>query len=400
MPSEFHHLFDRALESGLRGLGAKSQTRTLAEIRGVNLCSNDYLGLAEHPALHIAVVEAVRKATRVGGTGSRLLSGHAQSWNELEENFAQFVGTEAALYFGSGYAANLGLLTSLLGKDDLVFSDVSNHASLIDGIRLSGARRVIYPHLDLGALESRLREHEQERCRKLIVTESIFSMEGDVADIAALLGLAERYGAGLIVDEAHATGVHGPGGRGIVAEAGAAREVIASVHTCSKALASAGAFVCGSSLLREHLINHARTFLFTTAMPPYMAGQIRAALDLARDMDAQRAELQAMSTRLCSSLRAKGWDTAASSTQIVPLLIGSNEEALGAAEYLQREGFAVRAIRPPTVPEGSARLRFSLTCTIAAEEISGLERSLGTLRAQGHVPGSSGAAATAAAGRT
>jgi 8-amino-7-oxononanoate synthase len=397
MPSEFHRLFQRELESGLRGLAAKSQRRTLAEIRGVNLCSNDYLGLAEHPALHIAVAEAVRKATRVGGTGSRLLSGHAESWNELEETFAQFVGTEAALYFGSGYAANLGLLTSLLGKDDLVFSDASNHASIIDGIRLSGARRVIYPHLDLGALESRLREHEQERCRKLIVTESIFSMEGDVADIAGLLVLAERHGAGLIVDEAHATGVHGPGGRGIVAEAEAAREVIATVHTCSKALASAGAFVCGSSVLREHLINHARTFLFTTAMPPYMAGQIRAALDLARDMDAQRAELQAMSTQLCSSLRAKGWDIAGSRTQIVPVLIGSNEKALDAAKYLQQEGFAVRAIRPPTVPEGSARLRFSLTCTIAAEEIVRLERSLDAWRGQSHVPAST--SATAAAGR-
>src|SRR5260370_437376 len=152
LPSEFPPLFHRQLESGLRGLGAKSPTRTLAEVRGVNLCSNDYLGLAEHSALHIAVLEAVRKAPRVGGTGSRLLSGHAQSWNELEETFAQFVGTEAALYFGSGYAANLGLLTSLLGKDDLVFSDVSNHASLIDGLRLSGARGFIYPHRDLDAL--------------------------------------------------------------------------------------------------------------------------------------------------------------------------------------------------------------------------------------------------------
>src|SRR5258708_25890559 len=169
MPSEFHHLFHRELESGLRGLGAKSQTRTLAEIQGVNLCSNDYLGLAEHPALQIAVVEAVRKATRVGGTGSRLLSGHSQTWNELEENFAQFVGTEAALYFGCGHSANLGLLTSLLGKDDLVFSDASNHASLIDGMRLSGARRFIYPHLDLGALWSRLREHDQQRSRQPIL---------------------------------------------------------------------------------------------------------------------------------------------------------------------------------------------------------------------------------------
>src|SRR5258708_16040847 len=247
MPSEFHHLFHRELESGLRELGAKSLTRTLAEIRGVNLCSNDYLGLADHPALHIAVVEAVRKATRVGGTDSRLLSGHAQSWNELEETFAQFVGTEAALYFGSGYAANLGLLTSLLGKDDLVFSDVSNHASLIDGMRLSGARRVIYPHLDLGALESRLREHERDRSRNLLVTESIFSMEGDVADIASLLGLAERDGTALIIDEAHATGVHGPGDRGIVAEAGAAREGIAFRPTCRQELASAPARGCGTS---------------------------------------------------------------------------------------------------------------------------------------------------------
>src|SRR5713226_3317602 len=384
MPSEFHHLFHRELESGLRGLGAKSQTRTLAEIRGVNLCSNDYLGLAEHPALHIAVVEAVRKATRVGGTGSRLLSGHAQSWNELEENFAQFVGTEAALYFGSGYAANLGLLASLLGKDDLVFSDASNHASLIDGMRLSGACRVIYPHLDLGALESRLREHERERCRKLIVTESIFSMEGDVADIAALLGLAERYGAGLIIDEAHATAVHGPGGRGIVVAAEAAREVVASIHTCSKALASAGAFVCGSSLLKEHLINHARTFLFTTAMPPYMAGQIRAALRLALGMDAEREELQSRAERFASSLRAQGWDIAGSVTQIVPVVLGGNEEALGAAEFLQAEGIAVRAIRPPTVSEGQARLRFSLTSSIQADEIHILGDALGNWRARRH----------------
>jgi 8-amino-7-oxononanoate synthase len=399
MPSEFHRLFQGEMESGLRALEARSQRRTLAEIQGVNFCSNDYLGLAEHPALHAALMEAVRESARVGGTGSRLLSGHARAWNELEEIFAQFAGTEAALYFGSGYTANLGLLSTLVGKDDLVFSDASNHASLIDGIRLSGARRIIYPHLDLGALESALHKEEHERCRKLIVTESVFSMEGDVADIAALLGLAERHGAGLIVDEAHATAVHGPGGRGIVAAAGAAREVAASVHTCSKALASAGAFVCGSSVLREHLINHARTFLFTTAMPPYMAGQIRAALELVRNMQAQRAELQAMSTRLRNSLRATAWDTAGSTTQIVPVLIGTNEETLSAAEYLQQDGFALRAIRPPTVPEGSARLRLSLTCTIAAQELIRLERSLDAWRAQSHVRGSASATETAAAGR-
>jgi len=396
MPSEFHHFFHGELESGLRALETKSQRRTLAEIRGVNLCSNDYLGLASDAALQAAVVETVEEAARVGGTGSRLLSGHRNVWSELEERFAHFAGTEAALYFGSGYAANLGLLSTLLGKADLVFSDASNHASLIDGIRLSGARKVIYTHLDLDALESRLREHRHQPCRKLIVTESIFSMEGDVADIAALLHLAERYDAGLIVDEAHATAVHGPSGRGIVAAAEAAREVVASVHTCSKALASAGAFVCGNSVLREHLINHARTFLFTTAMPPYMAGQIRAALELARGMDAQRVELQAMSTQFCDSIRAQGWDTAKSTTQIVPALIGTNAEALRAAEYLQREGFAVRSIRPPTVPEGTARLRFSLTCTITPDEIVRLERSLEAWRAQSLVPGRATVAAALA----
>jgi 8-amino-7-oxononanoate synthase len=398
MPSEFHRLFHRELESGLRALEAQSQRRTLAEVQGVNLCSNDYLGLAGHPALQAAVVKAVEEAARIGGTGSRLLSGHAKVWSELEERFADFAGTEAAVYFGSGYTANLGLLSSLVGKEDLVYSDASNHASLIDGIRLSGARKVIYPHLDLDSLEFRLSEHRHERCRKLIVTESVFSMEGDVANVAALLGLAERYGAGLIVDEAHATAVHGPGGRGIVAAAEATREVVASVHTCSKALASAGAFVCGSSVLREHLINHARTFLFTTAMPPYIAGQIRAALKLAQGMNAQRAELQAMSTQFCDSIRTQGWDTAGSMTQIVPALIGANAESLRAAEFLQREGFAVRAIRPPTVPEGSARLRFSLTCTITLDEIVRLERSLEAWRAQSHVPGSATITATALAG--
>src|SRR5207249_9113329 len=176
--------------------------------------------------------------------------------NELEEEFAAFAGTEAALYFANGYAANIGLLASVLGKNDLVFSDELNHASLIDGIRLSGARKEIYPHRDLNGLEHALRRHETESCRKLIVTESVFSMDGDVVDVNAVQKLAERYGANLVADEAHATAVHGPGGAGIVAEARLTREVFATVHTCGKALASAGAFMCGSKTLREFLINH------------------------------------------------------------------------------------------------------------------------------------------------
>jgi 8-amino-7-oxononanoate synthase len=264
----------------------------------------------------------------------------------------------------------------------VVFSDELNHASLIDGIRLSGARKVIYAHVDLNALEAGLREHAAASGRKFVVTETVFSMDGDVVPLRELVGLAERFGAGVIVDEAHATGVHGPSGRGIAAEAGMWGHVIGVTHTCGKALASAGAFVCGSAVLKEHLINHARTFIFSTAMPPYMAGQIRAALRLARGMDAQRAELLSRSRRLAAGLRAQGCDTAGSSTQIVPVVVGGNEEALAAAEYLQQQGFAVRAIRPPTVPEGRARLRFSITAAIAAGELERLEDCLGTWRAQ------------------
>jgi 8-amino-7-oxononanoate synthase len=373
MPSNFQLSFHRELESGLRGLEAQSRRRSLAEICGINFCSNDYLGLAEHPALKKTVAEAVQRATRTGGMGSRLLSGQAAAWQEIEEEFARFAGTEAALYFGSGYAANLGLLTSLLKKEDLVFSDALNHASLIDGMRLSGARKFIYPHLDLNVLEDGLRQHAQERCRKLIVTETVFSMDGDVAPVTEILALADRYGGGVIVDEAHATGVHGPSGRGIAAEHENVQYLAAAVHTCGKALASAGAFVCGSAVLKEHLINHARTFIFSTAMPPYMAEQIRAALRLALAMDKEREELLARAKRLAARMRSQGWDTGNGATQIVPVIIGENGETVAAAEFLQREGFAMRAIRPPTVAQGSARLRFSLTCGIAEDEIERLE---------------------------
>jgi 8-amino-7-oxononanoate synthase len=392
MPSKNNNSFLNQMESGLQGLEARGQRRSLTELSGVNLCSNDYLGLAGHPALCEAVLRAVQAAPRVGGTGSRLLSGHVSGWDELEQEFADFVRSEAALYFGSGYAANIGLLSSVLAKDDLVFSDELNHASLIDGIRLSGARKIIYPHLDLNVLESELEKHRHERGRKFIVTETVFSMDGDVVDATNLFALAQRFGAEVILDEAHATGVHGRSGRGIGAEFCGHPNFLAATHTCGKALASAGAFVCGSRVLREHLVNHARTFIFSTAMPPYMVGQIGAALRLARQMDVQRAGLLARSRRLGAALREQGWDTAGSSTQIVPVVIGGNEEAVHAAQVLRDKGFAVRAIRPPTVKEGTARLRFSVTCAIAPESLVQLEESLGSLRAQHYAHASAGRA--------
>jgi len=382
MLRNFNEHFQGELAQGLRDLDHRGQRRTLVEIPGVSLCSNDYLGLAQHPALRAAVLDAVVEAPRLGGTGSRLLSGHARAWDELEDEFAQFVGTEGALYFAGGYAANVGLLTSVLSKNDLVFSDELNHASLIDGIRLSKARKIIFPHADLNALESVLRRHEHEHCSKFLVTETVFSMGGDIAPMPDLVFLADRFGLGLIVDEAHATGVHGPSGRGIAAQAGALSNMVAAVHTCGKSLASAGALVCGSAILKNHLINHARTFIFSTAMPPYMAAQIRAALRLACGMDSQRVNLLVAARRLSAGLRSQGWEAAGSASQIVPVVIGGNEETVLAAEFLQSQGFAVRAIRPPTVKAGSARLRLSLTCTLSSEELLRLENVLGVWRSQ------------------
>ena len=376
MPSDALSAWKDRLHQGLSALEARSQRRSLAEIQGVNFCSNDYLGLAGNPALRAAVAEAVRSTEKVGGTGSRLLSGQTEEWSDLEDEFAKFAGTESALFLTTGYAANLGLLSSLLGKDDVVFSDERNHASLIDGMRLSGARKVIYPHLNLNALEDSLRQAAGTPWRRVIVTESVFSMDGDIAPLVELADLAEKYNAALILDEAHATGVHGPAGHGLAAAAGITSKVLAVIHTCGKALASAGAFVCGPAVLKGHLLNHARTFIFSTALPPYFAAQIRAAMRLAEGMNEDRASLLYRAANLRAALQSEGFDTAGTASQIVPVVLGDNDATLDAAEHLQREGFAVRGIRPPTVPEDRSRLRLSLTTRISQEELSRLVHAL------------------------
>jgi 8-amino-7-oxononanoate synthase len=353
----------RRAQAALEALEARSQLRRLEIIEGegINFCSNDYLGLSTDARLREAVASALAGGSVVGSTGSRLLSGHARIWDELERELAQFAGSEAALYFNSGYAANVGLLSCVLQPGDVVFSDRANHASIIDGIRLSGARKVIFPHLDLNVLEDELRRCGPMPEQKFIVTESVFSMEGDRASIADLITLAERYGAELIVDEAHAIGVLGPQGRGLAAAAGATQRVLAVVYPCGKALAGAGAFLACSNVLKQYLVNHARTFIFSTALPPYVAAQMRAAIRIVTAADAERALLQNLASHLRARLREHGFDTARSDSQIVPVLLGENERALRMAERLCREGFAVRAIRPPTVPAGTARLRLSLT---------------------------------------
>ncbi len=373
----------RGLERDLAALESRAQLRRLEIVAGVNLYSNDYLGLAADPRLRAAVAAAVNEGAAVASTGSRLLSGNAVIWEQLEAEIAAQFHTEAALYFNSGYAANVGLLASVLRPGDVVFSDSANHASLIDGIRLSAARKVIFPHLDLDALESELRSaavQSGSEERKLIVVESVFSMDGDRAPIAELVSLAQRHGAGLLVDEAHATGVFGPQGRGLIAEAGLTREVFATMHTCGKALAGFGAFVCGSETLKQYLVNRARTFIFSTALPPYVAAQMRAALRIVAAADAERRRLAELAAFLRERLRAAGFDTAGSDSQIVPVVLGSNERALAFAARLCHEGFAVRAIRPPTVPQGTARLRFSLHANLTTEILGRLVESLVRIR--------------------
>jgi 8-amino-7-oxononanoate synthase len=365
------------MDQELGNIRKQSQLRTLETLEGINLCSNDYLGLASDATFKQAVIDAVSQAASVGASGSRLLSGNRAEWERLESEFARFAGTEAALYFGSGYAANVGLLSSILRPGDTIFSDALNHASLIDGMRLSGARKIIYPHRDLQALEGSLSETGGASGVRVIVSESVFSMEGDVAPIDALLRLAQEYEAELVLDEAHATGVGGPQGRGMAVGYGCEREVLSIVHTCGKALASAGAFVCGGATLKNFLVNRARTFIFSTAMPPYLAGQIQAALDCARRADGKRLHLRTIAEALRQGLEARGILFGSSTTQIVPVFVGSNEMALHAAAHLQANGFAAKAIRPPTVPAGTARIRVSLTCRITMEDIHRLVDILG-----------------------
>jgi 8-amino-7-oxononanoate synthase len=363
----------------LSELKQQSHLRVPAEVAGVNLCSNDYLGLAADPRMKAALLEAIEISDRTGSTGSRLLSGHHPAWDELESEFTAFAGRESALFFSSGYAANTGLLGALLTTNDVVFSDASNHASIIDGVRLSRSQRVIYPHCDLNFLEDALRRHSHGSGARVIVTESIFSMDGDRAPLRELFHLAQGYGAEVVVDEAHATGICGPQGRGEVAALGMEDQALAVVHTCGKALASAGAFVCGSQVLKKYLINHARSFIFSTALPPYFARYVSAVVRIAHSMDAERAHVAMLAAELREHLRALGFDCRASSSHIVPLVVGGNEETLRLASALQESGFAVRAIRSPSVPAGTERLRLSLTARLSLADVERFCATLSTV---------------------
>lgn len=352
----------------LAELRAAALHRTLRAPTGIDLSSNDYLGLAEHPAVRDALRAALDAGAPTGASGSRLLSGQHPAWTALEARFAAWQGAEAALFFATGFAANSGVLAALAGPGDLLVCDALLHASLIDGARASRAERVIVPHLDLDAVDAALRAPAR---RKFVVTESVFSMDGDLPDLPALAALCARHGAHLIVDEAHATGLYGPSGEGLIAAQGLRDQVLLSIHPCGKALGQAGAFVCGPADVIDWLVQRARPFVFSTAPAPFLAAGLHAALDVVQADPALRARPAALAERLRSHLRGQ-LDTGRSAGHIVPVLFGPADVALTAEAALTDRGWHARAIRPPTVPTGASRLRLVLRAALTEADVDRL----------------------------
>jgi 8-amino-7-oxononanoate synthase len=349
----------------------------------VNFGSNDYLGLAADRRL----ADAARAAIDDEGWGSGaspLVSGRSATHAALERELAQFEGTEAALVFPSGFAANAGVIPALVDQPDALFADAKNHASLNDGCRLARATRFVYRHADCDALEKKLREAGHFR-RRLIVTDSLFSMDGDLAPLVRLAELADEYNAMLLVDEAHATGVFGPHGRGVVEHFEAQspdldKRVHVRIGTLSKALGTGGGFVCGRQSLVDWLANRARTYVFSTAQPAATSAAARAALEIVREEPLRRTELLTRAGELRDRLRAQGWDTGRSASQIIPLMVGDPEQTMRLAGALREAGFFVPGIRPPSVPKGKSLLRISLCWHHTPELIDALVAALGPLR--------------------
>ena len=341
--------------------------RSLRPPSGVDFCSNDYLGLSQHPAVKQAMIDGVvREGT--GSTGSRLLRGDRTAFTGVERTFAAFKGAERALYFSSGYLANLAVLTTLAERDDVIFSDARNHASLIDGVRLSAADYVVFPHADLASLENLIAEHSAEK-QAIIVTESLFSMDGDHAPLQDYAALCRATGAVLVVDEAHAVGIRGRRGSGLLEEAGIDPNGCISINTAGKALGVSGAFVAGPAWAIEYLIQRARPFIFSTAPPPAVADALSASLDVLAAEPERRARLASRVARLHDALSSRGLALPCGPSHILPFVIGDNERAVAAAAALQAQGFDVRAIRPPSVPPGTARLRITVNAMLDDDTI-------------------------------
>jgi glycine C-acetyltransferase/8-amino-7-oxononanoate synthase len=377
---------DATLER-LRGAGLYRELRTVDSAQGARvtidgrevllMCSNDYLGLAADPRVRAAAAEAAER-WGAGAGASRLVSGNMTIHDALERELAEFKGHDACVLFGSGFLANTGVIPALAGRGDVILSDALNHASIIEGCRQSHAETIVYEHCDLDALADGLRRAAGRRT--LIVTDTVFSMDGDLAPLEGIVELAGRHGARIVVDEAHATGVVGPGGRGLVAALGLERTVDVVVGTLSKALGSYGAFACCDRPMAEFLVNRARTLIFSTALPPPSVAAAGAALQIVREQPAIVERLRLNARQLRTELAGAGFDVPAGETPIIPLIIGDPRDASALCEAGLRGGVFAQAIRPPTVPEGTSRLRVVAMATHTDEDLREAASTLAAAR--------------------
>ncbi|WP_027170089.1 8-amino-7-oxononanoate synthase [Mesorhizobium sp. WSM3224] len=363
-------LLDR-YKATLSGLARKDRLRTLSTRSGLDFASNDYLGLARSPRLAEAVSVALAAGTPLGATGSRLLRGNDPEHETLEAKAADFFGAERALFFGSGYVGNFAVLTTLPQKGDLIVLDELVHASAHEGARAGRADVVEAAHNDAGAVDDAIVAWRVMggTGRPWIVVETLYSMDGDRAPLGELIAVADRHDAFLFVDEAHATGVYGPNGRGLAHDL-EGRDNVVVLHTCGKALGASGALVTAPGVLCDYLVNRCRPFVYATAPSPLMAVAAATALDIVADEPDRRERLAGLVA--LAAKRAEALGLAASGSQILPIVVGDNASAMALAQKLQARGFDVRGIRPPTVPEGTARLRVSLTLNVGEAGVSAL----------------------------
>lgn len=358
-------------DTKLRQLEQKDRRRRLCAEAGVDFSSNDYLGLAACPRLAAATMAALERGVPLGAGGSRLLRGNHEEHEALEAEAAAFFGSERVLYFGSGYVSNLAVLSTLPQRGDLVLHDALVHASAHAGIKAGRAEATAIRHNDAEACEEKIRRWRQGGGigTPWIVVESLYSMDGDRAPLQDLMAVADRHHGFLFVDEAHASGVWGPDGRGLAADLDG-RENVVVLHTCGKTLGVSGAFVAGSPVLLDYLVNHAKPFIYSTAPSPLQAASLREALTILRNEPERRLRLHHL-IRVADDLSNDLLDRS-SGSQIQPIVVGSNGRAVKLAARLRRCGFDVRAIRPPTVPIGTARLRISITCNVEEEDVRSL----------------------------
>ncbi len=341
----------------------------------INFCSNNYLGLANDPELIDAAKEALEEEG-LGAGASRLICGNMASHVRLEKRIATFKQVESCLVFSAGYMANLGILSALCDREDIIFSDKLNHASIVDGILLSRAQWKRYPHKDMHALEEMLKESLGYK-KRVIVTDSIFSMDGDVAPLREIVALAKKYEAMVMIDEAHSFGVLGKQGRGLAEELGLEKDIDVQMGTLSKAAGSFGAYCCGSRALIDFLINKARSFIFTTAMPPSIAAASIRAMEIMEREPQRREDLRLNAALMRAGLQRSGFDTMGSTTPIIPVLLGDASVAVAFSQKLFDKGILAQAIRPPTVPENTARLRVTVMATHSRDDI---EKALNAFR--------------------